>query len=324
MNELQAGVDLGGTSIKAAVATADGQLIAEDHVPTESHRGPDVVLERIVQLVLELVRRSGHSKDTLSAVGLGVPGLVDLTTGTTKFLPNLPTQWRDIPVASRLAGPLGCQVRLLNDVRTATLGELRFGHGRHRPNATLAFFSIGTGIGGGVAIAGKLRLGPLGAAGELGHQTILPDGPRCGCGNRGCLEALASGPAISAAGIRLMRTGLAPKLHEIAQGNAANVTAQEMAQAASHDDAVREVIVQAATYLGIAAANVVTVLHPDLIILGGGVSQLGDILVETVKNVIAERVGMFPTDQVQVAQSQIGERAGIMGAIALANEDFPS
>ena len=146
----------------------------------------------------------------LLGLGMGTPGLVDVATGTTRFLPNMPTQWRDVPVAAILGERLGCPVRLLNDVRTALLGELRFGHGKDHPRMTMAFFAIGTGVGGAVAIDGQLRLGPLGAAGELGHQTIITDGPRCGCGNRGCLEALASGPAITAEGVRLMLAGLAP------------------------------------------------------------------------------------------------------------------
>ena len=127
---------------------------------------------------------------------MGVPGLVEIDTGITKFLPNFPGHWRDVEVARILSARIGCHVQLLNDVRTATLGELTFGHGRGVN--TMAFFSLGTGVGGGIVVDGKLRLGPLGAAGELGHMTILPDGPPCGCGSRGCLETLVGAPAIAA------------------------------------------------------------------------------------------------------------------------------
>ena len=132
------------------------------------------------------------------AAGMGVPGLVDRDQGITLFLPNLPTQWRGVAVARMLGDCIGYPVYLLNDARIATLGEMSYGLGRN--GGTMVFLSLGTGIGGGVVIDGKLRLGPLGAAGELGHQTILPDGPLCGCGNHGCLETLASGPAIGAEG----------------------------------------------------------------------------------------------------------------------------
>ena len=314
MSALFAGVDLGGTTIAAALADRDGQVVAEAETPTNSHEGPAAVLVRIEQLLQGLTAKTGA---TLQAIGLGVPGLVDVPTGVTKFLPNLPTQWRDVPVAQTLKQSLGCSVHLLNDVRTATFGELVFGHGRTVSTPlTMAFFSIGTGIGGGVVVEGRLRLGPLGAAGELGHQTIEPHGPRCGCGNRGCLETLASGPAMSAEGIRLMRMGLAPLLFDLVSGNPALVTPREMWN--SGDSSTREAITQAAEYLGIAIANVVTILHPELIVLGGGVAELGDALLVPVRKVVRERVGMFPTESVRIEKSQLGDRAGILGAIALA------
>lgn len=314
MSALFAGVDLGGTTIAAALADRDGQVIAEAETPTNSHEGPAAVLVRVEQLLRGLTAKTGA---TMQAIGMGVPGLVDVPTGVTKFLPNLPTQWRDVPVAQTLKQSLGCSVHLLNDVRTATFGELVFGHGRTVSTPlTMAFFSIGTGIGGGVVVEGRLRLGPLGAAGELGHQTIVPQGPRCGCGNRGCLEALASGPAMSAEGIRLMRMGLAPLLFDLVSGNPALVTPREMWN--SGDPSTREAITQAAEYLGIAIANVVTILHPELIVLGGGVSELGDALLVPVRKVVQARVGMFPTDAVRIEKSQLGDRAGILGAIALA------
>ena len=204
---MYASVDLGGTNTTCALASADGQILCERSIPTLSHEGPEAVLRRIAGLV------RGLGKGKPEALGMGIPGLIDLKRGVSKFLPNLPTNWRDVPVRDILAREVGCPVYLLNDVRAATLGELTFGHGR--AVSTMVFFALGTGIGGGVVIDGKLRLGPLGAAGELGHQTILPDGPRCGCGNRGCLEALASAPAITAEGVRLVRAGQALSLIHI-------------------------------------------------------------------------------------------------------------
>jgi glucokinase len=242
---------------------------------------------------------------------------VDIRNGVAKFFPNLPTKWRDVPVREILSPALGYPVYLLNDVRTTALGELTFGHGRTAQ--TMVFFALGTGIGGGIAIDRKLRLGPLGAAGELGHQIILPDGPRCGCGNRGCLETLASGPALAAEGVRLMQTGLAPRLHELTGGDASRVTTKEMAEAARAGDAnVREAIIRAAQYLGIGVVNVVVALHPDLIVLGGGVAQIGDLLFDTVRQTLRERVGMFPTEDIQIKPSQLGDNAATLGGIALA------
>lgn len=309
-----AGVDLGGTKITAAIADRSGQVLCQRQIPTLSHEGPAAVLERIARLIDALAVEADARP---AALGMGCPGLVDVDQGVTRFFPNLPTQWRDVPAAEILGGRLGCPVRLLNDVRSATLGELTYGRGRTA--RTMAFFALGTGIGGGVAVDGRLHLGPLGSAGELGHQTILPNGPVCGCGNHGCLETLASGPAIAAEGVRLLKTGLAPKLYELVDGDAGRITPREMATAADAGDSnVRDAILRAAEYLGIGVANVVVVLHPDLVVLGGGVAEMGDILLDRVRQVVRRRVGMFPTDGVQVERSALGERAGLLGAVALA------
>lgn len=314
MAELYAGVDLGGTTITCALAGADGNVVCEDQKATDVHQGPTAVLERIVEVVNTLAAQVNEKP---LALGMGCPGLVDVANGITRFFPNLPTQWRDVPAARILSEKLGCSVGLLNDVRTATLGEMKYGHGRSI--GTMAFFSLGTGIGGGVAIDGRLRLGPLGAAGELGHQTIVPDGPLCGCGNYGCLETLASGPAMVAEGVRLMKIGLAPELHRRVDGDAGRITPRAMAAAAENgDDAVRSVIMRAADYLGIGVANVVTIVHPDLVVLGGGVAEMGEILLERVRAVVKKRVGMFPTDDIRVERSLLGDKAGLLGAVALA------
>ena len=312
MSGMFAGVDLGGTKIACALADDSGQIVRMEAIPTQSHEGPSAVLARIAQLVADL---SGGAR--VEALGMGVPGLVDLQAGTTLFLPNLPTQWRDVPAAAALRGRLGCPVLLMNDCRVAALGELHYGLGRGVRD--MALLMIGTGIGGGLVIDGKLRLGPLGAAGEMGHQTILPDGPLCGCGNRGCLEALASGPAIAGEGVRLMRGGLAPLLHEIVHGNADLVNPATMAQAArAGDHAVRGAIERAAGYLAIGVANVVTTFHPELVVLGGGVAALGDLILGTVRSGVAERVRMFPVGGVRIELSALGDKAGIHGAVALA------
>jgi glucokinase len=311
---LYASVDLGGTKIACAFGTGEGEVVAEETAPTEAHEGPGAVMRRIADLVNDLADQVGRKP---AALGMGVPGLVDLAEGRTRFLPNLPTQWRDVPVRKSLAPQVGCPVYLLNDVRTATLGELTFGHGREAD--TMAFFALGTGIGGGVVVDGTLRLGPLGAAGELGHQTILPDGPLCGCGNRGCLETLASGPALTGAGVWLLESGRAPKLHEVVAGDAGRVTPREMAQAAElGDEDVRDAIERAARYLGIGIANVVVTLHPDLVVLGGSVAQIGPLLFDTVRATVVQRVRMFPVDDVRILPSRLGNRAGVLGGISLA------
>jgi glucokinase len=309
-----AAVDLGGTSFRCALADGDGTFVAEASEPTRSHEGPEAVLGRIAECIASLSERSGERP---AAIGMGIPGLVDRERGIARFLPNFPTRWRGVPVGEILGRLTGAEIRILNDVRMATLGELVFGLGRSA--RTMAFYALGTGVGGGIAIEGKLLLGPLGAAGEIGHHTIVPDGPVCGCGNRGCLETFASGPAIAAEGIRLLLSGLAPRLHEATGGDAARVSPKVMADAArAGDEAVASAIARVGTLLGIGIANVVTTIHPDLVVIGGGVAELGDLILEPARAEVATRVGMLPPETVRIEKSLLGERCGLAGGVALA------
>ena len=310
-------IDLGGTNIACAVADTEMNLLAETSTPTESQLGPDAVVQRIGDLIESTCESNGVRP---VALGIGVPGLADIDAGKTLFLPNLPTQWRNIEVAAPLSERLGCKVALLNDARMAALGELRFGAGREKVS-TFVFFTLGTGVGGGIAVDGVLRRGPFGAAGELGHQTILPGGPLCGCGNRGCLETLASGTALIGKGAWLVKSGRAPKLRDLIDGDLNLLDPFQMARAAEQgDDSVHEVILEAAGYLGIGVANLVTALHPDLVVLGGGVAKMGDILFDKVREVVTDRVRMFPPNDVRIAPSELGDLAGPRGGLALAAE----
>lgn len=316
MVEYFASVDVGGTTTRVAFGTARGDIESVQDFPTHSHEGPAALLERIASAAEHLADDLGSKPKRL---GIGLPGLVDTESGLTKFLPNMPTHWVDVPVGKTLSDRVGCEVILLNDVRQHTMGELAYGHGKGRERLTLVYMGIGTGIGGGIVIDGKLRLGQFGAAGEIGHVTILPSGPRCGCGNRGCLETLASGPAIAAAGIRLLDTGQADELHKIVDGNADRVSAKTMTEAAKRGDvAIREVIEQSAEYLGFGLSAVITTISPDMIVIGGGVSLIGDMLFDKVRETITQRVKMFPTDQIQLFPSQLGDDAGVLGGLASA------
>lgn len=307
------GLDLGGTTISCAAATREGRIVHEENVPTESHLGPEGVIQRMIALV----RQASSAKP--AGIGIGVPGLVDMQRGVTHFLPNLPTQWRGVPVIDRMQQALGCPVGLLNDARCAALGELRFGRGRAHPSATMVYYTLGTGVGGAVVIDGKLRLGPLGAAGELGHQTIQRDGLPCGCGNVGCLETLASAPAISGEGVRLIRCGQAALLHQLVQGNADRVNPKTIAEAArAGDPDCQRLIERVADYLGIGLANLVVALHPEMIVFAGGVAEMGEQLFTPLRSALKRRVHMLPVEDIQLLHSQIGRNAGVLGGVALA------
>lgn len=309
-----ASIDLGGTNIKGMMARSDGAVLARASVPTQAADGPQGVLKRIAGLVDSLADEAGERP---VAMGMGCPGLVDVKYGISRFFPNLPTQWRDVHIAETLAPEVNCPVYILNDVRMATLGEQRFGHGQEVHN--FVFFALGTGIGGGLVLDNKLRLGPLGAAGEIGHITMVPDGHLCGCGNRGCLETIASGSAIAAEGVRLIKCGHAPELYKIINGDTAQISARTMSEAAHAGDRhVRASLERVGRFLGIAVANVILTLHPELIVFGGGVAGMGDLLINRVRDIVEERVNIFPVDDIAIKTSALGHEAGAMGGIALA------
>ena len=309
------GVDLGGTNFSIAVGDAEGRIAVEEKHPTRSHEGPDAVLGRIATAIKGF---DAYREGNVQGIGIGLPGLVDIREGVSRFLPNLPTQWRDVPVRARLEEVLGCPVRILNDARAAALGEFLFGHGRSGLN-TLVFLTLGTGVGGGVVVDGRLRLGQMGAAGEIGHICVDPQGPWCGCGSRGCLETFASGPAITAEGIRLMLSGNAPRLHANCQGDIAAVSPSTMAVAAHQGEAsVAFALSRVGERIGMAVAHVVSALHPDAVVLGGGVAALDELLLEPIRQVLAARVRMFPAQSVRVLRAQLGDRAGVYGGLAAA------
>lgn len=315
---LFAGVDFGGTKIGVVFADAHGKIVAEGVIPTQPQAGPAQAVERTNRLLNDLCRK--HSVEIL-AIGIGLPGLVDHDAGTIIFLPNLPEQWRGFGISTAFASSSQRPVFLLNDARMATLGEFTFGKGSGSQD--MLFVSVGTGIGGGLVLDGKLRLGAFGAAGELGHHTIIPNGPVCGCGNRGCLEALVSGPSLAAAGRVLMQDGRAPRLRKLVGGDPAKVMATQMASAAADgDDAVADAIRIAADYLGVGIANAVTITAVRNVIIGGGLSILGDLLVEPVRQQIRKRVRMFPADVVHVSCSSLGEKCGALGGVALAVQEY--
>jgi glucokinase len=318
--EVYASIDLGGTKIAGALATADGQVLAQRVIATESHAGPLAVLARIAGLIKELAAEGGARP---LALGMGIPGLADLEQGVVKFLPNLPTQWREVPAGDYLTEALECPVRLLNDVRMATLGELVYGHGQaaaeQMRQGAMVFYALGTGIGGGLAIDGRLYLGPMGASAEFGHMTVVPDGAVCSCGSRGCLEIYAGGPAITGQGVRLLLAGQTTCLYDLVEGRPERVNPAVMAQAAAMgDERVRAVLVQAAEYLGISVANTILLVHPHLVVLGGSVAEIGPLLFDTVRATVAWRVGMFSAEDIAIVPSHLGNRAGLWGGIALA------
>ena len=316
------GCDLGGTNLRAAIVDVDSGIVLEQmSVPTLAREGHEAVMQRMANLFSQVIQAGHVSRDDIGGIGIGVPGVLDLEKGETLFLPNLPGTWPHVPVRDRVAKLTGLPTALLNDVRAITNGEWRYGAGRGMD--TIAVFAIGTGIGGGLVINGQLHLGIGGTGGELGHTSIDFNGPRCGCGNYGCLEAYASGPAITAMGIKAVVQGLTTSLAQLCDYDLNRINPGMIAQAALAGDAIaRDIYEQVGFYIGIAAANICASIGPRRIILAGGVAQAGDLLLEPVQRTIKERVRIMPVDQVEVVLSQLGDNAGVIGVARWAADGY--
>jgi glucokinase len=307
------GCDLGGTNLRAAIVDVEtGDVLHQKSIPTLAREGHDRVMERMGNLCLQVIQLAELQKDDIGGIGIGVPGVLDLEKGEVLFLPNLPGTWPHVPLRDTITLHTGLPTALLNDVRSITNGEWCFGAGRGVD--TVAVFAIGTGIGGGLVINGQLHLGIGGTGGELGHTTIDFNGPRCGCGNYGCVEAYASGPAIAAMGMKAVSQGLTTQIGEMCDFDLNRITPELIAKAAkTGDEIAKDIYEQAGFYLGIAAANICTSVGPRRIIIGGGVAQAGELLLDPIRRTIRERVRIMPVEQVEVVLSQLGDNAGVIG-----------
>lgn len=286
------GLDLGATNVKWAVLERDGDdwtVLERGQFPTSAADGADAVIER-------MAGQAEHARETwpdLATVGVGIPGLFDPVEGIATFTPNLPPDWERRPVVAPLRAHLGLPVRLINDARAFGLAELRLGAGRGCD--TMVGLALGTGVGGVVVVGGEVHFGHDGTGGELGHQTLQPDGPPCTCGNHGCLEAFAKADAVAAA--------------------CGTATAEEAVAAAKAGDA-RAVagLAEIGRWLGVGIANLIVVLTPDRVVLGGGVSGAGDLLIEPIRAEVRRRVHVTNLDAVEILTAELGTWAGAIGA----------
>ena len=307
------GCDLGGTNLRAAIVDVNNSAVLyQMKIPTLAREGHDAVMQRMADLIVETIRSANLKKEDIGGIGIGVPGVLDLEKGETLFLPNLPGTWPRVPLQATMSRLTGLPTVLLNDVRSITHGEWRFGAGRGVD--TLAVFAIGTGIGGGLVVNGQLHLGIGGTGGELGHTVVDFNGPRCGCGNYGCLEAYASGPAIAAMGMKAVAQGLTTRLGEMCKYDLNRITPKLIAQAAQEGDEIaKDIFERAGFYLGIAAGNICSAIGPRRIIITGGVSQAGELLLGPMRRTLRERVTVMPIDQVEIVRSHLGNNAGVIG-----------
>ena len=315
------GIDVGGTKILGVRADEYGLVLEQIRRPTEAAEGLEAVIDRIVEMIRELTPPDGAE-----AIGIGVPGPLDPVKGEVYNPPNLPG-WETVPlsriVRERLELPESVPVALVNDANGAALAEFKFGAGANRGIKHLVYFTISTGIGGGVITNGKLLLGASGMAAELGHIVLDINGPECGCGGYGHFEALASGTALAKEAARLVEDRRETSLIEMVGGDPSKVTAEIVVEAAKAGDRVACQLMEREGLL--VAAGVVTAIHifnPEIIVMGGGVTNAGDLLFDTVRT--ATEAGVMPAYRgtYEIVPAALGDVSGALGAVAAALDEL--
>ena len=308
-------IDIGGTKTTVGVYL-DGELRSRARAESQRFDSPLAYIDGMKAAAHEALRQAGGP--TVDSIGIGCGGPLDRKAGKVLVVPNLPG-WDNTPLTAIFGDEFGVPAYLDNDVTVAALAELTFGVGRGVENSV--FINIGTGVGGGIVIGGRAYRGSGDNAGEFGHHKIVDDGPPCPCGDRGCLEALASGTGI-ARRAREVAAALAPSQRPQWAAKPEAITGELVArQAGLSERLALQIWMEAMGYLGIGVANVVNILNPELVILGGGVADAGEQLVfEPVRKVVAERAMPALAKIVRIVPSALGENVGVLGAVALAME----
>ena len=307
------GIDLGGTGIRVGVVDACGTLAASASTPTRAALGPEQVLDDMAQCVMNGLNFSGIGPEECIGIGIGAPGNCDAETGTVRSAHNL--GWENVPVSEMLRRRLGLPVFLANDADCAALGESIFGAARGCGSALL--ITLGTGVGGGYILDGKIRSGRRSLGGEFGHMCVVENGEPCTCGQRGCWEAYASATAL----IRQAKAAAAADPASVL--NAAEPDGRSVyAAAAAGDAAAKAVTARYAEYVGVGLVNLINVLFPETVLLGGGISGAGDALLLPIRDYVRSHSFVRePSLLPEIRIAALGSDAGMYGAAALVNDD---
>lgn len=315
-------IDLGGTKIAAGLVSADGKLISQGYCLALANEGPEAVIKRLLSLANQTLGQAGLKTSQIAAVVIAAAGVLDTNKGLVTVSVNLPG-WSDIPLQDIVRRKLGLKTYLINDANAAALGEYCFATSRNIKN--LVYIAVGTGIGGGIVTEGQLRMGADGCAGEIGHMVIKSNGPLCNCGNKGCLEALASGTAMAKEAVRRLRHGEKSSLNNMAKGRLENITAKMIGEAARGGDYLAgDVVNRAAYYLGIGMVNLVNIFNPERIVVGGSVARIGNLLLNPARKVVGERAFFLPAHTVRIVRAKLGDNSAIIGAALFAFQEIKS
>jgi glucokinase len=314
------GIDLGGTKILAGVVSPDNKILGRAKRSTPAQEGGPAIVEAIAECAHEALSSAGMTRELVAAAGIGSPGPLDAEAGVILFSSNLNV--KNFPIGPLLAAKIGCPVLVQNDVRVGGYAEFRLGAGRGYQDVIVTF--VGTGIGGCVILRGEMLTGSTGNAGEIGHMIIKAGGPRCGCGARGCVEALASKTAIARRVDKAVRKGLPTALAEKMARKAGRLKSGDLAEAVAAKDLVALKEVQrAAHFLGLALGSLTNAFGPELIVVGGGVTgALGESYLDLVRTAARTQALTDPKATIPIERAALGDNAGILGAALLAREQF--
>ena len=309
---MKIGIDVGGTNVKIALVDGNGNIAYSNTAPTHAEMGLNYTIENIKQAIRDLITES--RVENLEGIGFDFPGQIDYKNGVVKLAPNIPG-WVDIPIAKIIEDEFHVPVKIDNDVHCAALGELKYGAGQGCEN--FICMTVGTGIGSGIVLDGKLIRGATNVAGELGHIKLsMHDGELCGCGDYGCLEAYASGPSIVKMAQDYIMGGKSTKYKEMAAGG--EITPYIVSEAAKQGDPVAQrIFTKTGEYIGFGLVSVINLLNPEKVIIGGGVAGAGDILFDPIRKVIKERAMKVAGSAVEIVPAKLGNNAGVIGASLL-------
>lgn len=309
---LVVGVDLGGTKIASAVINARGEILSRDYRATPVTQDLQTVVREILASVSGAVDKTGALAEKVEALGIAVAGFSNPESGVVYTSPHVPAL-QNIPLRDIIESKSNKKAFLINDAKAAALGELYFGAAKGIRH--YIYITISTGLGSGIVIDGKLYFGTIGTAGEVGHMIIDADGPLCHCGSRGCWESLASGTALARAAKLHITEGANSSILEYASGDVEKVTASVVHNAAQRGDVLaRELIAQTSFYFGVGLVNLINIFNPELIVIGGGLSNLGDMLFAPVLKVVKERVCKEVFQSFRLEKARLGVDSGVLGA----------
>lgn len=313
------GVDLGGTNIVVGLLPIEGgDVLGLRIMPTDSGRGAKFVVNRIVEMVeasiTDVLKESNGRRDQIAGVGIGSPGPLDTKSGLVINTPNL--GWRNFPLRDLVSNALNLPATLDNDANCATYGEWWLGAGKDVD--TLVGLTLGTGIGGGIVLGGQIYHGISDVAGEIGHMTIEANGRRCKCGNYGCLEAYASGPAIALRASEGIEAGVGTVLQDMVDGRLEDITAATVYEGVvAGDPFATEVMKDTAKFLGAGIANIINILNPEMVVIAGGVTRAGDHLFIPLRAEVRRRAFRSAEERCSIVSGELPGTAGVVGAAAV-------